>query len=443
MFSKNSLTHSLFSIALPITAENLLQTLVGMIDTWIIAQLGLSFVTAVSLANNLIALYLAIFMAISIATSAILARQMGAKQLSEAGKLSHQIIGFTVLFGLGLGIISIFAGQPLLQLIGSQNEITPLAYQYLSLVGGSIVLLALMTVLSSILRVVGQTKFPLWVNMIVNLCNLCLSFILTFGFGSIPALGITGVALGTVVSRLLGCIILIQRFRRTDLYHSSFTKTQDIKKERADFIRLVLPILVERLMMRGGQVIYLGIIVSISPIIYAAHSITGTIESFVYMPVYGFAGAATILIAQSIGEKNWDNIQLVIKSTLKWAVLFLSILAAIQYVFATFWTQLFTTDSSASPLIIQALAISSLCQPFLAISQVVAGALQGANASKSPFWSTMMGMWGIRLIGIYLFGVKLGWGIQGIWMAILLDLVFRSLFLLLCWHHYYKKILQP
>lgn len=89
----------------------------------------------------------------------------------------------------------------------------------------------------------------------------------------------------------------------------------------------------------------------------------------------------------------------------------------------------FTDDSEAIKKIITALRIDTFAQIPLAVSLIFAGALQGLGDTKTPLYSTAIGMWGIRIIGVYLLGIRLNMDIAGIWLAILIDLTIRAVFL--------------
>jgi Na+-driven multidrug efflux pump len=90
----------------------------------------------------------------------------------------------------------------------------------------------------------------------------------------------------------------------------------------------------------------------------------------------------------------------------------------------------FTSDQNAIDMVVTALRIDAFAQPALAIGLVLAGALQGAGDTKSPMYSTAIGMWVIRIIGVYILGIQLDMGIAGVWLSIAIDLYVRAIFLL-------------
>ena len=139
------------------------------------------------------------------------------------------------------------------------------------------------------------------INTIVNILNIIADYILIFGLGPIPAMGIVGTAIGTVLARLIGSILMFSRFNKQS-FPSVERHIYKIKLQRA--VNLSIPAALERLIMRLGQVVYFGLIVSMGMKTYASHSIASNIESFTYMPGYGLTTAASILVGNSIGAGN-------------------------------------------------------------------------------------------------------------------------------------------
>ena len=182
----------ILKFALPAIIENFLQMLVGVSDTMIVAHLSLSAVAAVSLANNLITVYQAIFIALGTIISSLFAKVLIEKKAKEKLKeLINSATKLTVLIGLVFGLFSLFAAQPILYLLGARQQVLELSIIYLSLVGGLIVLLALMTTFGAFLRADGNTKIPMWASFFASVLNLLFSIVFIFVFH----LGVLGTAL--------------------------------------------------------------------------------------------------------------------------------------------------------------------------------------------------------------------------------------------------------
>jgi len=415
------------SLAIPATIENILQTLVGFIDTLMISRIGLLAVTAVGVANTILNVYLAIFIALGVGSSALIAQYLGANKEKEAQKITNQSFVLAVVVGLFSSLVTLLLGKPLLETMGASAEVLTYSKQFFYIVGGSSVFISLMTVLGSILRATGDTRTPMKVTAIVNIGNIILDYILIFGLGPIPALGVVGTAIGTAVSRLIGTILLVNKVQQSSspLDFSTLFKKTNYQL----LINLTIPATLERLVMRLGQVLYFGLIVSIGAKTFAAHSIAGNIESFTYMPAYGLATAAATLVGNSIGAKDLSKASHYAYSAAKYGVISMSLLGVILFFGSPLFATLFTNDTEAISQIVTALRIDSFAQPVLAISLITTGSLQGMGDTKSPLYSTAFGMWVIRVVGVIVLSKIFNLGIAGVWLSIAIDLFLRSLFL--------------
>ncbi|MFR6223384.1 MAG: MATE family efflux transporter, partial [Lactococcus lactis] len=281
----------ILKFAFPAIIENFLQMLVGVSDTMIVAHLSLSAVAAVSLANNLITVYQAIFIALGTIVSSLFAKVLIAKKVEENPKrLINSATKLTFLIGLALGVVSVVGARPILYLLGARQQVLELSIIYLSLVGGLIVLLALMTTFGAFLRADGNTKTPMWASFFASLLNLILSIVFIFVFH----LGVLGTALGAVIARFIGTLFL---------YYKLKDKRPDLQfyKEKLDhqLIKLSLPATGERLSMRLGDLLIMMIIVRLGERVFAGNAIGESITQFNYMPVFGMATVTVILVAQA------------------------------------------------------------------------------------------------------------------------------------------------
>ncbi|SET56955.1 putative efflux protein, MATE family [Enterococcus malodoratus] len=425
--------NKILALAIPATIENILQTAVGFIDALMISKIGLVAVTAVGIANTILNVYLALFIALGVGTSALIAQKIGAKQAYEAQRVTNQAVILTLAVSLLLGVVSIFFGESLLRVMGTSEAVLQESLQFFTVVGGGAVFMGLMTIFGSILRATGDTKSPMKISVVVNIGNIVIDYILIFGLGPIPALGVLGTAIGTVLSRLLGCWLL---YRKVQQSKSPVDRaTLFASGSYRPLVNLSIPATLERLVMRLGQVLYFGLIVSISVKTFAAHSIAGNIESFTYMPAYGLATAATTLVGNAIGARDNQLAKSYGYSAAKYGVIFMSLLGVILFFGAPFFASMFTSDQEALRQIVVALRIDAFAQPGLAISLITTGALQGMGDTKSPLYSTAFGMWGIRVVGVIVLSKYLGLGIAGIWLSIAIDLYLRSLFLVYKFNH--------
>ena len=418
----------ILSLAVPAMIENILQTVVGFVDTLFVSKLGLNEVTAVGVANAVLAVYIAIFMAIGVGTSSLIARSIGAGDISKAKSIARQSTLISGVFGLLFGVITLLFSEPLLRLMGAESSVLADGVNYFRIVAIPSIFISLMFTFSSILRAAGDTKTPMKVSWWINFIHIALDYIFIFGFMGIPGLGVAGAALATVIVRIIGTIALFIYIKKSKVSFTLFGSNS--KADSYSILKLSTPAAIERLIMRLGQVLYFGLIVKIGADTYAAHTIAGNIETFSYMPGYGLAIAATTLVGQSVGAKRSKDAYQYGMITTAIAVAFMSFVGILLYFLSPWFATWFTTNQNAIDMVVTALRIDAFAQPALAVGLVLAGALQGAGDTKSPMYSTAIGMWVIRVIGVYVFGILLDMGIAGVWLSIAIDLYVRAIFLL-------------
>lgn len=411
----------ILKFALPAIIENFLQMLVGVSDTMIVAHLSLSAVAAVSLANNLITVYQAIFIALGTIISSLFAKVLIEKKAKEKLKeLINSATKLTVLIGLVFGLFSLFAAQPILYLLGARQQVLELSIIYLSLVGGLIVLLALMTTFGAFLRADGNTKTPMWASFFASVLNLLFSIVFIFVFH----LGVLGTALGAVLARVIGTAFLYYKLKekRPSL---QFYK----EKLNRQLIKLSLPAAGERLSMRLGDLLIMMIIVRLGERVFAGNAIGESITQFNYMPVFGMATVTVILVAQATAENNIENIKSYIKKTYWLATSMMFVIGLVLLLTANMLNQLFTTDRIAMGASMTVILFSFLATFFVTGATTYTAAFQGIGNTKLSFYATTLGMFGIRLILGAFLALVLKLGLEGVWLAVLLDNFFRFVFL--------------
>ena len=411
----------ILKFALPAIIENFLQMLVGVSDTMIVAHLSLSAVAAVSLANNLITVYQAIFIALGTIISSLFAKVLIEKKAKEKLKeLINSATKLTVLIGLVFGLFSLFAAQPILYLLGARQQVLELSIIYLSLVGGLIVLLALMTTFGAFLRADGNTKTPMWASFFASVLNLLFSIVFIFVFH----LGVLGTALGAVLAKVIGTAFLYYKLKekRPSL---QFYKV----KLNRQLIKLSLPAAGERLSMRLGDLLIMMIIVRLGERVFAGNAIGESITQFNYMPVFGMATVTVILVAQATAENNIENIKSYIKKTYWLATSMMFVIGLVLLLTANMLNHLFTTDRIAMGASTIVILFSFLATFFVTGATTYTAAFQGIGNTKLPFYATTLGMFGIRLILGAFLALVLKLGLEGVWLAVLLDNFFRFVFL--------------
>ncbi|WP_246072974.1 MATE family efflux transporter [Paenibacillus dokdonensis] len=426
---------AVITLAAPAMTENILQTAVGFVDTLFVSKLGLQEVAAAGMANNIMVVYFGIFMALGVVTNALISRSLGSREDEKPQSIAVQSVLVACAAGLLLGCLTFLFSKPILILFGATGKMLTDANAYFRIVAIPSVLPALMIVLGSILRGTSDTKSPMKAGLWMNAIHILLDYLFIFGLWRFSGWGIVGAAWASVVARILGVVILILSVRKSVVSFPLAKLLQCKAIEILLLLKLSGPVVVERLLSRLGSVAYMGIVISIGTDVYAAHIIAANIETLAFMPGYGLGAAATTLVGYSIGQKNKQDAWIYgVLSTAIGAIM-MSIVGILLFILLLPWFVLwFTTDPSTIHRVETALHIAAFSQPALAGTLVLAGALQGAGDTRSPMYSTFIGVWLIRFVGVYVLGSVLMMGIAGIWIAISADLFVRAIYLFFRFH---------
>ncbi len=408
----NNVNRRIFNVALPAMLENFLQMVMGVVDSYLVASLGLVALSGVSLASSVLAIYQALFLALVATLSSFVAKAQATNE-EEAQQLARSGLALTVLLALVLGLLAVVAGPAMLALMGTDLAVAQTGGLYLSLVGGTILFQGLMMSLGAILRTWGRPQEPMWVSLLANFLNVILSLVFLYGLDG----GLLGVALGTVLARLLGTLYLWWRVP-FPLLGSSWTWNWSL-------VSFALPAAGERLMMRLGDFLLMVLVVSFGTEVVAGNAIGETLIQFNVMPTLGMATAGVILIAQARGQEDWEQVDVLTHRLYFWTLILMAPIALVFYLLGQPLTQLYNSQPQVLAASQTVLLFALLGTPMTAGTLIYTSLWQGLGNARLPFYATSIGMWVLRLGCGALFGHWLGWGLVGIWIGTIVDNGFR------------------
>ncbi len=414
----------LLRIALPAMVEQFLQMLMGFVDNYLVAQIGLAAVSGVSIANNIIAIYQALFIALGAGISSILSRYLAAKKEEQVNQSMADALWLTSIISLLLGLVSIVGNVWLLKVLGTSTIVAQEGGLYLAIVGGGIISLGLLTSMGAIVRVQGYVKLPMGISILTNFLNALFSALSIYIFD----LGITGVALSTVLSRTVGTLILMQKLPIKAIFQKLRWKVDK------QLLEIVLPAAGERLMMRAGDVVIIAIIVTFGSKVVAGNAVGETVTQFNYLPAMAIS-VATIIQVASNAKENPRQVRDVVKNSFWLSTMMMYALAGIIYLLKLPLLSLFIRNTQAFHAGEIVILYSLIGAPVTAGTLIMTATWQGLGNAKLPFYATTFGMWCIRIGLGYLLGISLKLGLSGVWLATVLDNLFRWFFLT----YLYKK----
>ncbi|MBI0581341.1 MATE family efflux transporter [Neobacillus cucumis] len=429
-----------FNIALPAIGESYLQSLLGVVDSFFIAKLGLLAINAVGVTNIYSMTYIGVFTAISATLSVFLSRAFGAKDEKRSKAVIFHALFISVLIGVLFSVFSVAFSNSLLEMVGANTKLKDTADFYFKVILGLTPFIALYTTQSASFRAVGDTKTPFRVGIEMNINHVILDYVLIFGIGTFHGLGLTGAAIAMILARIYGflrLVIISQKIPAIALKVSDFKVVWNLT---VSMIKFAVPATVERLSMRLGQVIYFGLIVRMGTEVYATHNIAGTLTTFASTIGGGFAVAASTLIGQAIGENNVNDVKEYRKWSYLQSAISMTVITGLLALASPWLGKLFTHNETVLHLLMIILLIDTISQPFLASVLVDTFVVQAGGNSTFPMLVTMIGIWGVRTLGVYLFAWKLGFGLPAVWLSIAADNALRSG--LFVWYRKKKNVIK-
>ena len=426
--TKQEANKEVIKLAAPALAEQIMMSLIGMADMIMVSRIGPAAIAAVGLSNQPMMFAMAIFMALNVGTTAVVARHVGANESDAANETARQSLILVGLLGVIMAAIMFFSAQWILLFMGAEPDTMAHAVTYFRIVSVSMIFNTIQMSVNSMVRGAGDTKSPMSNNMTVNVINLVGNFLLINGIWFFPKLGVTGAALATAFSRLVGSIlalslVLIPGKRITVSFKERFHFNWDIAARVA---KIGFPAAIEQLIMRGGMIIFTRTISGLGTVTYAAHQVALNITSLSFTTGMGFAMSATSLVGRSLGAKKPDMAEMLANSAHKLAMMVSGAVAVILFFFGRQVALLYSNDLAVITQAAIALKIIALVQPSQSTQFVLAGALRGAGDTKWPLYSTIIGVWGFRVLLSYLFVQVLGYGLVGAWVAMAVDQFARS-----------------
>lgn len=415
----------IFKIAIPSVFDLLAQTLISTSDMIMVSSLGASAISSVGVGSAAMNATIPAIIAVAIGTTALLSRAYGAKNQVEGKKAFCQSYYIAIPLGILLATIFFVFAETMIKLIANAKDLNlkdAILYQRLTAPGFISLSIGISTFYA--FRAMGKNKIPMMGNTLALVVNIIFNYLFIFVF----KWGVFGAALATTIARtsvVFVCIYLIFISKKEWI-------SLEIKKMKFDYhmakriLKVGLPAAAEQLTLRFGMLIFEAMVISLGNLSYASHKIALTAESFSFNFGFAFSIAATALVGQELGKnspktaaKNGYICTLI-------ALIFMSSMGLLFFIAPNLLISLFTHDREVVSLSTMALRIVSICQPFLAISMVLSGALRGAGDTKSVLVITFLGIFLIRIPTTYVFLNIFNMGLAGAWIVMTIDLLFRS-----------------
>lgn len=436
--SAQEMRKTIFNLLWPATIESLLQMGIGLVNTAMVGHLSAVAIGAVGLSNRAIQIAWALFQAISTGTTVHIAQAIGANDSRRARTIAMQAILFGTLAVLVLAIMFAAFAPNVLKIFKPETALLSSGTKYMRIVVWGMPAVAIMTAIGASLRGSGDTRTPLVVAVFVNIVNVIGNWSLIYGNLGMPALGITGSAIATVVAQWIGAIVAIIAISRpTAKLSLSFRSRWTVDRvELGKILNMGLPSAAESLFWQAAAIVLTLYITGFGTVALAAHQLGLNAESLSYMPTAGFSIAATTLVGQAVGAKNTHLSRRYTSELSRWALLITLVTASLLFFFPEQILALLTNDADVIALAAIYLRLMATAQIPQQVAGVLNGAIRGSGDTRTPMVVAAIGLWGVRLPLAYILAFPLKMGITGVWLGMTLDLFVRFILTMIR----YKKL---
>lgn len=433
----NPMLREMLRITWPAFIELVMSSLFGMVDMIMVGRLGPAAIAAVGLTNQPFMLLMAIFAAVNIGGTTLVAWSVGEKNITKAKTVTRQIIIVNIVLGVVMSLLGVFAANSIVRFMGAGPDTVKMATVYFQVVASGLIFQAIIIGITACLRGAGQTRIPMAYNVGGNLLNVFGNYVLIYGKLGFPQWGVTGAAVSTTLSRLAACLAalyVVYLSRRSELKISirdDYRIDRDIIKK---IFTIGLPSALEQFVLQSGLMLFAKIVSGLGTAGFAAHQIGINISGLSFSPSMAFGVAATTLVGQSLGAGDTVIAERYARYIRKVAIVTASVVGLIFILFSHPLARLYTSNIVVAEMAGTVLKILALAQPGQSAQLTLAGALRGAGDTMYPLYASAMGIWVFRVGVAYLFVNGFGWGLNGAWVALVMDQYIRSLIINLRFH---------
>ncbi len=432
-----NLSRQLTALAGPIFVETLLVMMLGAVDTFMLSRYSDNSVAAVGVVNQLMNLVFLLFEVISLGTSILCSQYIGAGQRDKVIQVVGTSLLFNFLFGIVVSIALLFLAEDLLMLMGLRPDLMADGLPYMQIVGGFAFLQALSLSLSASLRSADKAKYPMYVAMVVNVLNIIGNYTLIFGKFGMPALGVEGAAISTSFCRFVSVIILFVILFKKHI--PSFPKelfTPFPWVELKNLLKIGIPSAGEHMSYSLSQIVITYFINIISNQALATRSYVTNIVMFTFIFALSIAQGGAILIGHLVGMKKIQAAYTIGKRIMRMGAAMSVSLALLTALFGKQILSLLTSD----PWIIATGASILWIEVFLehgrALNFFGVNALRSAGDIYFPVNVGIIVMWTVQVIGSYVLGISMDWGLVAMWAVFALDENIRGLIFVHRWNSF-------
>lgn len=422
LFSKSDIK----KLVIPLLIEQLLAVLVGMADIIMVSSAGEAAVSGVSLVDLINVLINTIFAALGTGGAVVASQLIGARDEKKAKASANQLIYMALVISVIVMILSLILRKGLLRLLfGSvDDDVMDSAIIYFTISALSYPAIAVYNGGAALFRSMGNSRVSMIASAIMNVINICGNAICVYGLH----MKVAGVAIPSLISRVFAAalMIILLHNRNRIIYFEQLWHFKVDWSMMKRIISIALPSSVENSMFQLGRLLLVSMISTFGTAQIASNAVANTLDGFGIIPGQAIGLAMITVVGQCVGADDWDQVRFYLKKLMKMAYLFMFITNACLLVGLKWILLLYNLSPEANWYAFVLVLIHASCAILLwPASFTLPNALRAANDVRMTMIISIFSMMVFRLGFSYIFGVIMGLGIIGVWIAMVIDWIFR------------------
>lgn len=417
------------ALIIPLIIEQFLAMAVGMADSIMVASVGESAVSAVSLVDSISMLLINVFAALATGGAVVAGQYIGQKRNDKACESGEQLIKFITIIALAVMIIMYLGKNFILNVVFGQID-ADVAYHaniYLLIVFASIPFIAVYNGGAALFRAMGNSKITMTTSIIMNAINVIGNVTLIYGFKFV----VSGVAIPSLISRAVAAIIIIALLKNKSLpiHINNPLKSKYDGVMVKNILRIGVPNGIENSMFQLGKILLLSVVSTFVTTAIAANAVSNAMSAIQILPSLSIGYALVTVVSQCVGAGDYEQARYYTKKLHKYAYIAIISFNVLLYLFIPTVLRLYNLSPETSDLARQIMVFHGVCACILwPLSFTLPNTLRASNDVKFTMTVSVMSMWITRIgLGI-VFAKQLNLGVFGIWIAMICDWVVRSVF---------------